>query len=318
MFEHIVVPLDGSALAECVLPHVVTFTRAFNARVTLLQVLDNESGTDQEQPIDPLNWELRRVEAKTYLDDVARRLRTAGLDVQQSLLEGDPAQRIVEYIRGNDANLVILSSHGKSGLSRWNISSVVVKITQRTHTATLIVRAYQPAAPDLEGLCYKRILVPLDGSQRAEFVLPAVIPLAEACSAQLLLAHVVYRPDMPRRAPPSQQDSEMIERFVARSQEVASRYLEQVQSRFGSKAEIRLQVSDDVIGCLQDMVESDAADLVVLSAHGHSGSPRRPHGSMTTSFIEYDSAPLLVVQDLPSQEMEPTEAEIAAQEEKGH
>jgi nucleotide-binding universal stress UspA family protein len=318
VFSHLFVPLDGSALAECVLPHVVHLARACDARLTLVRVLENPAGASQEQPVDPLDWEMRKAEATAYLENTAERLQEAGLAVEELLLEGDPAQRIVESARDHAADLIVLSSHGHSGLSRWNVSSVVLKIVQRAGMATLIVRAYRPVVKDLEGLRYERILVPLDGSQRAECVLAAVTPLASAGESEILLAHVVYEPEMPRRSPPSEEDVELTERFVARNREIAAKYLEQMESRLSGKVRSRLLVGDDVVDTLQDLVESEEVDLVVLSAHGYSGNPRRPYGSITTNFIEYDSAPLLVVQDLSPEEIEPTEAERAAQEDKGH
>ena len=80
--------------------------------------------------------------------------------------------------------LIILSSHGQSGLSEWNVSSVVQKIVLRARTSIMIVRAYQRIPPETAGLRYRRILVPLDGSQRAECVLPVAVTLARSHEAK--------------------------------------------------------------------------------------------------------------------------------------
>ena len=126
MFEHILVPLDGSRLAEMVLPHLVALAPTFESRVTLLRVVEQEP-SGQMRSVDPMVAHLAR-QAKAYLDEQATRLAEVGLETETALLEGQAADRIVEYARSNDADLILLSSHGRSGLSRWNISSVVQKI----------------------------------------------------------------------------------------------------------------------------------------------------------------------------------------------
>jgi nucleotide-binding universal stress UspA family protein len=318
MFAHLAVPLDGSSLAECVLPHVVTFAQAFNARVTLLQVLNNGCNDGSRGIVDPVAWEMQKAEAAAYLGATAQALEAANLLVDCQLLEGEPARSIVDFAGSAGADLIILSSHGQSGLSFWNVSSVVSKVIRRSTVATLVVRAYQPVTSTLHGQCYRRILVPLDGSQRAECVVPAVTPLARTCEALVLLSHVVYKPEMPHRYPLTQDDLELTAKFVERNQEVAAKYLKQLQSYGFDNADTRLILGENVIEGLHSMVEVEGVDLVVLSAHGYSGNPRRRYGSVTTDFIEYDSAPLLVVQDLAPEELQPIEAKIVAREGQGH
>ena len=318
MFDHILLPLDGSSLAECVLPHAVAFMRAFAARATLLYVLELESDGEQVRRVDPLDWRIRRAEAEAYLANVAERLQAADFQAEWVVLEGQPAERVVEYARNNDVDLIVLSSHGKSGLSRWNVSSVVEKIIQGAHLSFLIVRAYQPVVGDLAGLQYKRLLLPLDGSQRAECVLAPATTLARVHRAQLLAAHAVLRPSLLQRVPPTPEDVELAERLTERNRQAAAKYLEQLAPRLSVDVEARLLVTDQAAASLHDLIETENVDLVVLSAHGAAAQTKWSHGSVTTSFIDYGSTPLLVVQDLPPEEVELTEAEVAAAEYKGH
>lgn len=314
MFTHIVVPLDGSSLAECVLPHVVTFARAFKARVTLLRVLNNGADDGPMRLIDPLDWEMHKAEAAAYLNATAQRLEAADVPVARQLMEGGPTRCIVEFAHSHDVDLMILASHGQSGLGYRSVRSVALKVMQQINIATLIVRAYQPVADVLDGHCYRRILVPLDGSQRAECVTPAVTQLAHSCKAQVLLAHIVGMPQMPRRSPPIQEDLELRDKWVARSQENAVKYLEQLQSSSFAYADTRLVVEEDVIAGLHRMVDAEGADLVVLSAHGYSANPQRHYGSVTSDFIEFDNAPLLVIQDLTPADMRLYAAKVQVRE----
>ena len=125
MLNHILVPLDGSPLAECVLPHAVALARAFESRVTLLQVLGRPKSSGRTQSIDPLNWHIRKAESGSYLDGLIPRLQKAGLQVEKALVEGRAAERIMEFAHDQNTSLILLSSHGKSGLSGWNISGIV-------------------------------------------------------------------------------------------------------------------------------------------------------------------------------------------------
>jgi nucleotide-binding universal stress UspA family protein len=281
-----------------------------------LQVLERDY--EATRPVDPLDWHIKKVEAEAYLGELAGRLHEAGLQMEHKVIEGRAAEQIIEFVRHHHIDLIILSSHGRSGLSGWNVSSVVQKIILRAYVPTMIVRAYQPVARDLTGLRYRRLLVPLDCSQRAECVLPPATTLARFHKSELLLVHVVSKPEMPRRTPPTQEDIELANRIIERNWLEASRYLKQLQSQLSLDVQTRLLVSDDAAATLHDLVDQENVDLVVLSAHGYSGRTKWPYGSMVVNFIAYGTTPLLIVQDLTPDEVERTQAEVAAREYKGH
>ncbi|GIV79303.1 universal stress protein [Litorilinea aerophila] len=298
MFTHLLVPLDGSALAECVLPHVVAFARSFQARVTLLHVLDDEGFAEQDRPVDPLEWHLRKSEFQAYLDEVGKRLAAVGVETEKVILEGEPAQTIIDFARSQAVDLIVLSSHGKSGLNPWNVSNLVHKVVQRAITSLLIVRAYRTELCELGEFRYRRILLPLDGSVRAENVLAAATALAEASDATLVVAHVLPQLELVAREPLSAQDRQLVEQVRERNRREAEAYLEQLAARLPSNTSRHLLVSDDVEAALHDLVMEESIDLVILSAHGYSGQPRWPVGSVTANFIMYGTTPLLIVQDL--------------------
>jgi nucleotide-binding universal stress UspA family protein len=314
MFEHILIPLDGSSLAECVLPHGLAMAGALGARATVLQVVEQPKAAGRTRAIDPLEWHYSEAQAGAYLQEVGERLRQAGLPTAQALLQGDAAERVIDHAQAEGADLILLSSHGRSGLSGWNVSSVVQKILARAYLSILLIPAYHPSTTAISTLRYERILVPLDGSQRAECVLPVAGALAARHQSQIILTHVVRRPELPRRAPPSRDDQELANALTERNRLEASRYLEEVRGRLSLPAEIHLLVEDHVAAALQQVAIDVKADLVVLSAHGYSGETRWPYGSLATSFILYGNTPLLIVQDLPRHAIEPTAAELAARE----
>ena len=318
MIDHILVPVDGSALAECVLPHAATLARAFEARITVLRVVEREPNGEGGRAVDPLNWHIRRAEAEAYVDEVVSRLQEIDLRAEKVLLEGSAAERIVAFAHNEGVDLIVISSHGQSGLSRWNINSVVQKVILRAFLPTLIVRAYQPVPAELTELHYNRLMVPLDGSQRAECVLPLSKAIARFHNCPLLLAHVVNRPEMPSRMPLTDEEIELVEQLMERNREKAAKYLDEVESRIDSPVETRLTVGESTPVALHELVDQEEIDLVVLSAHGYSGEARWPYGSVALNFIAYGTTPLLIVQDISREELERTEAEIAAEESKGH
>lgn len=318
VFNNILVPLDQSPIAECVLPHLVAFAEVYDANVKLIHVLECPSSTDRLQPIDPLTWRLCKAEAEAYLGDVTDRLRQRGLAPESVLLEGQPAQTIIEYARSHHINLIMMSSHGKTGLSRWNVNSVVRKIIQRSLISCAVIRAYNPSAADLGGLRYRKLLVPMDGSVRSECALTTATTLTQRHKSDLLLGHVVVKPEMPSQTPLTQDDHELVQRFVDRNLTAAEEYFRRLLTRVAVDFVPRVMVSENIAISLHQLVEDEEIDLVVISAHGYSGSCVWPYGSLTTSFIEYGTTPLLIVQDLEPGEVAPSPAETAAREFKGH
>lgn len=311
MFARILVPLDGSTLATGVLTHVARLTRT-HGEMILLRVLEQAADSP---PSDPLEWRVRRDMARAYLDQVARRLdEEIGLKPKVLLEEGHPAERILAVARETDSDLIALSSHGAGGLTAWNISSVAFKVAQRSGVSVLIVRGYRrgsqgedaPLAPET----YHRILVPLDGSLRAEHVVPTADSLAAQLGATLLLAHVVQIPRFIQRK--GGQLADLIERAVEEGVSEAQSYLEDIASGLQADTVVRVLKNHDPAAVLHRLATEEDVDLVVLSAHGHSGERNWPHANMATSFVLHGDTALLVLQDIPWNILEPSPAEISA------
>ena len=145
MYRKIMVPLDGSQLAECVLPHSETIAKLCQATVELVRVIE---------PIEiPTRGgialsvdDLKQIEshskrdAEDYLNVIADRLTRVGIRVQSKLLTGKAADSLVDYIHKSDFDLVIMATHGRSGVSRWIWGSVADKILHSSSTPVLLVR----------------------------------------------------------------------------------------------------------------------------------------------------------------------------------
>jgi nucleotide-binding universal stress UspA family protein len=319
MFDTILVPLDGSQLAECVLPHVIAIARSFDAEIALLRILERNQANTSAQLFDLLNWQINKTEATLYLAKTKAWFRESKIKARTTVLEGLVAEGITEYAQNQGMKLIILSSHGRNGLTQWGISSVAQKIILSAPTSVFIVRAHQyEAHPDelSETPVYQRILVPLDGSQRAENVLPIITQLAQIHKSQIHLVQVVQTPEMARQMPPAPEDIDLANRVVTRNREEARHYLEQVKSRSyleGIAVQTHLITSDNAAVALHQLGEQEHIELVTLSAHGYSGNHQWPYGSMVNNFIMYSKIPLLIVQDLPAKQ-EPMPVELSSRE----
>ena len=149
MFDRILVPLDRSPLAECVLPHAIALARALDAQLLLLHVLTLPDKQARLRAVDSLEWQLRRAEAESYLQGVCDRVVEAGVACATQVSDGDAAEQIVDCARDNAIGLVLIASHGQSGLSAWHVSSVVQKVLVRASASLMIVRAHQPSEGDI-------------------------------------------------------------------------------------------------------------------------------------------------------------------------
>lgn len=322
MLDKILAPLDGSVLASAVIPHILGLTRINGTTVTLLHVLETTHSsvtTGQAAQSDPVEWHMQKALAKTYLDDLAEQLHGFDLQSETVVLEGRAAHQIVTLAQDGDFDLVALSRHGQGGLSGWDLSSVTTKVVHRLRKSVLIIPVYAYAQQQshvsanpqaLYPHFYKKILIPLDGSARAECVLPLAETLARHHGSEIIFVHVTAPPDVIQRVPLSADDQTLVQRLSDRNRAEATRYLEQLTARFAElKVTAHLLESSNIERTLLDFAESSAVDLVLLAAHGHSCHNGSAYGRLSTSFINYGSTPLYVHQDLAVQEILPSYAE---------
>ncbi len=156
MYEKMVVPLDGSKLAECVLPHVEELAKSCNAKeVILVTVTERITGsmhvTQYTQPVGPLPSEpvlkvsvavgKKQRQGQKYLDRIAKGLHKAGIAARTEVLLGNPAEEIASFAEHNGVDLIIMASHGRSGPSRWAYGSVTDKIFKASCVPVLMIKA---------------------------------------------------------------------------------------------------------------------------------------------------------------------------------
>lgn len=312
MIDKIVTLLDGSILSQCVLPHTRAVAQTFQSNVTLIQVLEPKKVKTDTGRLDPVNWHLQKLAAQSFLNTVSQEETDEIVTYDTLLLEGSPASRIIEYIEETHPDLVMLSSHGQGGLSAWNVSSVAQKIIDRAFSSFMLVRAYQEHEKTPSDVRYRHIAVPLDGSKRAEHVLPFAESLAAAHDAELWLVHAEMMPTMIQSHTLTPEETAVIERLKERTQQKAQNYLAQMATQINARTSTYYLSGSSPSDVLLEFIDDSEVDLVVLSAHGYSSETIRPYGSIVSSFIAYGSTPLLILQDLTHDQIKSTKAEKSA------
>jgi len=150
MYKKILVPLDGSKLAECALPYVEELAKCCDTeKVILVSVTERVQGYRAfEDPSQPLGQQLvpeavgkKEKQAQRYLGRIAKAMEAKGIKVGTEVLLGDPAEEIVIYAKHPGCDLIIMSSHGRSGLSRWTHGSVADRVFRGSPVPVLMVRA---------------------------------------------------------------------------------------------------------------------------------------------------------------------------------
>jgi nucleotide-binding universal stress UspA family protein len=145
MFERILVCLDGSSMAEQILPYAIAQAKSFGSKVTLLQVVTAEvpaAAPGDPQLVVKKLYEVSKneVEAVTYLKRIARRFRVKGLDVEYSVENGSAGETIVRYARNNGVGLIAMGTHGHSGMGRIIFGSVAEFVVRESGLPVLMIK----------------------------------------------------------------------------------------------------------------------------------------------------------------------------------
>jgi nucleotide-binding universal stress UspA family protein len=301
MFTRILIPVEGHAQAASLLTHAVAVAKAYGSRITLLHLLEQPAGPALHGPVDPWDWQVRQIQAESNLKTLTARLEETGLEIRTNMLagKGSPGGTIYDY--SGEVDLVVLDGRSPGGFNNWQANPLVLEIIQHSNASILITRACQGFDLESAGASYRRIMVPLDGSLRAEYGLNAAVHLARHFEADLLAAHVVKPPEMPRRMPLSPQERSLMQQVIACNQREASRYLENLKRMLDVDLMPCLLTGMDVAKQLYTVVQQQEIDLVVLNAHGFTGDAHWAYGSLAVNFMLNCPVPVLVVQDFAAE-----------------
>ena len=299
MYTRMLIPLDGSKLAENVLPYARALARALDLRIELLSVVDTmdfarTTHAGHVRDFDPIIEAAVR-EGEQYLENVARSF--TGMTVDNCVVEqGQADQIIVEKAARDKETLIGMATRGRSGIHRWLMGSVAEKVLRGATNPLLLVRGDEEGKS--EGVAtLKSIIVPLDGSKLAESVLPRAIDLAKKLGLEIVLTRAYQ---LPLSAYPG-ADAAYIpnqDAFLTAVRGEASAYLEakvnEIRGNGIEKVSFILLVgsgADEII----DLARTTPDNLSAMCTHGRSGVKRWALGSVTEKVVRHSGDPVLVV-----------------------
>ena len=308
-FKNILLPLDGSSIAEEAISHAVMVARNSGAQIHLLHVQRSQSHHAEEHGVDPVDWRLRRAELKSYLNRLAERISEQDISVTLSIVEGRPAEQIVEFCEEKDIDLIVFTAYGKGGVSRFDFGSTAQKVFSGSGRSFLIVRP-EETPPDPEKKGYRRILVSMDGTPRSEWVACQVASMMRGEDVELILLQVIAVPEMPRRMPITREEHATREKFVECNRRAAQAYLEEIarQLQDGIKIRPRLLVTQNVAECIYATAEEEEVDLIAMSAHDWQTGAQQVTGTLCQTVMCHSPLPVLVFHDMPEAQQQALEA----------
>lgn len=290
MYNTLLVPLDGSAFGERALPLAMTLARRCGARIVLMRAASASSfpGADStEAQLQALD------EARAYLVNLKANLSGQGVSLDIAIPYGDDAHEILQEIETREADLVVMCTHGRSGLGRWIYGSVGEKVLASSPVPVVLVRP-TGEAPRLEGdPGALSILVPLDGSAAAEAALPHARGLAALFGARLLLLRVVGPPpvtfapgEVAVTIPPYDEPCRKAELYLAvLAQRLAAEGVQvETSVREGWPAET-------IAYCCGQWRPS----LIVMAARTRTGVARLLLGNVAIEVVQRSPAPVMLV-----------------------
>ncbi len=290
-YRTILVPLDGSALGEMALPIAEGLARKADANLVLVRSVWQPVG----RQLDPVQAEFEdRQMVKGYLADIAHRLGEGGLLVTGAVPDLPPAQSILHAVEGHGADLVVMSTHGRSGVGRWIFGSVAEAVLARSPVPVWLVRGDRRLSNLFEAV-RPRLLVPLDGSPFGEAALPHAKALARLLDATVVLLHVLAAPASGGAVtadPPALPAGPTLADDTA-----AMNYLVVWAERLRLEG-IRVQTTV-LSGPTPDTIiqagQVSNIDLIVMGTHGRSGLPRVVLGSVALEVLRRGALPIVLV-----------------------
>ncbi len=296
MFKHLLVPLDGSHLAEAALPAAIYFARALKARVSLLHVIER----DAPQEIHGERHLTNLGDAERYIDEVAARAFPPEITVERHIHSNkvnNVAQSIAEHERELGSDLIVMCTHGRGGLRDIMFGRIAQQVVGLGTTPILLIPpSISGAAPTF--IC-KRMLVTLDGNPEHEKGLNVAASLAKICEAELSLIMVVqkYNTLSGEEAATAKilpgATHILLDLAELDAKEYLHRHVAALLS-MGITARADVRRGDPVTTIVVTAKETEA-DLIVLGTHGKTGMDAFWSGSATPNVTRRSVIPLLLV-----------------------
>jgi nucleotide-binding universal stress UspA family protein len=295
MYTKMLIPLDGSKVAEQALPYGRFLARALEIPVELLAVVDPAPLADfsevwQHGDLDRLIAEETSGTTR-YLETIARTF--AGGRAKFKVLKGSPEEVIIKQAAADERVLIVMATHGRSGIQRWLLGSVADKVLHGAANHLLLVRADEQGDTDGE-VVLKCIVVPLDGSSLAEKALPCVEDLARKMALEIILMRAYALPPAASADEYATYSDELINQLEAEARDYLAEKVQGMKDKgFGKVSSVlSLGYGGEQIILL---ARKTPDNLIAMSTHGRSGIRRWMLGSVTERVVRHSGDPVLII-----------------------
>lgn len=295
MFRTILVPLDGSKLAEAALPPAVALALASVSKLILLNV----PFVREMYPVSPAGYEtfvpdrLRgepRDAIQDYLMSQQIRWSQSDLDIETLVVDGDEASIILETASAEAVDLIVMTTHGRTGLTRWVLGSVTERVLRDASCPVLVMRTDAPV---------QNVLITLDGSAIAEYALEPGLAVARALGARVRLLGVAdtKRADLVAAAEIEVAITQGSPPLVSDERKVLEQYLSQLcTGRDWEGVDVSWEVvNGKPVAAILDYADVHASDLIVMTTHGRSGLRRWLYGSVSSKVMRSANRAMFIV-----------------------
>ncbi len=305
MYNKILVPVDGSELAERVLPYATGLAARLDLKIDLLRVCspaNHEMVPQHREYVESIAGTVEK-QAKAIREATATKLPSEPIRIVEEVFVGYAAEEILRYAEQEDIDIICMATHGHSRIKRWALGSVAAKVLRKSPIPVLLVPANITDDFAHRHWPFNTILVPLDGSALAEGVLPHVELLAKQGndeSTEIILVQVCESPfitaDYPEAIMPLTWE-EHVEYMKSAFKQGALKYIEEVEDRVKSAGlKVRSEVlmgkpADQII----EYTHKNAIGLTAMSTHGYSGVTRWAYGSVADKVLHRIHNPILLV-----------------------
>lgn len=299
MIRRVIIPLDGSELAERVIPHLLRFITPQQTELLLMTALSSPQfplldDTMRSLESTPATM-LHKGETSTRVQVVAQQLSQQGFRVESKFVSGMPAESILHAAEQTCVDLIAMSTHGRTGIGLALLGSVADEVVRNALPPVFLVPAQAIVKPDVP--LPQTLLLPLDGTSLAEMAIPAARHFAQNTGAVIHLLRVVEPLDSGSR---SSTGCVFVNPEDAREHPVVQQafyYLERIHARLqlaGIASHWRVAMGDPAVA-IAFAADFDNADLIVMSTHGRAGMERMVFGSIASQVIGSAICPVLLM-----------------------
>ena len=304
MYRVIMVPVDGSAFSREAVFQGLRLARKSGAQLRLVRVASVAvmPGGPDTIPLESAAWTIERDDLRTQLYRLAAECKSnSHVEVSATVEEGPITDALRGHALRHGVDLIVMATHARRGMARAFLGSVADQLIRETGIPVLVVRPPSLATELVDGPCYKRIIVPLDGSALAEQSLEPAIALAKMEHAQVTLLRIVT-PD--RNAPAGKSGPTGASRRPSGLDD-AERYLAKMRMALvepGLQIHSAVVVAEDIPRAIIGFAQASDEDLIAIATHGRGGIARAIIGSVADRVMCEGMLSMLVVHpaDLPA------------------